>query len=247
MSSMLYILLLLGTVGLNSVSDPVSGEGNQRRYIISKGTSAGPSWDIWRKDFTFYGFLAAREGTIPLTVDYRTNYWGGTDSLMCMKESRDVIGCGGDGFIFHVYPFDRSLLIEVAVGFESEYWCYMLKPDVCKLRDSRFMHEFTFFGFRSPYPGTLPISVGKAGAEHNSTLRNRVEFGNFVGSRGWEHEFIVYVFPKEEPGTIPIAVGHADFLLGGWKYRVCENCKDAGTKGWIHDFVFYAYPHPPGH
>ena len=211
--------------------------------MISKGTHAGPTWDIWHQDFTFYAFSSKKEGTIPFTVSHIRNYWNGTDSLMCMKESRRNTSREESAFSFYVYPFDRSLLLDVAVGFESEYWCYTLRPGVFRFIDPRFEHEFTFSGFKSPYPGTLPISIGKAGAEHNHTLRNRVEFGNNAGNRGWEHEFIVYVFPKEEPGTIPIAVGHADFILGGWKYRVCENCKDAGTKGWTHDFVFYAYPH----
>ena len=134
--------------------------------------------------------------------------------------------------------------MEVAVGFESQYWCYRLKPDLCKLTDAYFEHEFTFFGFRSPYPGTVPVSIGKAGAEHNRTLRNRVEAGANAGNRGWEHEFTVYVYPHKKPGTIPIAVGHAEFILGGWKYRVCGNYENAGTKGWTHDFAFHAYPHP---
>jgi len=228
----------------SSFSVLVLGDGNERRYVISKGSHAGPVWDIWRQDFKFYGLLSAKSRAIPVSVSHTRNYWGGEDYLMCLDESVANSNREEGDFTFYVHLFDKSQLIEVAVGFESEHWCYRLKPNMSNLRDGRFEHEFTFFAFSSPYPGTLPIAIGKAGAEHNRTLRNRVEYGNYAGTKGWEHEFILYVFPNEEPGTIPIAVGHAELVLGGWKYRVCENCQDAGTKGWTHDFVFYAYPHP---
>lgn len=208
-----------------------------------RGTHAVIPRKLWPKDFIFYGLTRRKPGTIAVSVGQKSDVWRGDSSRIWMDEIKTEDACWKMDFAFYVHPFDCSILFQIAVGYESQYWCYMIRPGSGELKEGYFQHEFTFYGFRAPYPGTVPISIGTAGAEHNRTLRSRVEFGYNAGNKGWEQTTTLYVLAEKEPGTVPIAVGHADFVLGGWKYRVCENCINAGTKGWTHDFVFYAYPY----
>ena len=90
------------------------------------------------------------------------------------------------------------------------------------LQEFYFKHDFTFYGFQTPYPGTIPISFGEAGADYNRTLRSSVVKGPCAYGDGWKHVFKVFAYADRKPGTISILVGLASFTLGGggWKYRI---------------------------
>ena len=188
----------------------------------------------------FYAFEQQKPGTIPIAVGHAT-YSGGWK----FRVSENCTFAGDNGwthdFVMYAYPADTSLLMQVAVGCDTEQWCSWLKAGP-RVQDHYFQHTFSFYGFRSPYPGTVPLSVGEAGDPYSRSLRSRLDQGTHAGGNGWNHVFTVYVFPSRKPGTVPIAVGHADFQKGGWKYMVSENCQDTGTQGWQNDFVVYAYP-----
>jgi len=217
-----------------------AGSGEHERHSLVRGGNA--SSNGWNHQMAFYAFEQQKPGTIPIAVGH-AQYSAGWK----FRISENCTFAGDNGwthdFVFYAYPADTSLLMPVSVGFESTHWCARVKMGEL-LQEFYFQHAFTFYGFRSPYPGTIPISFGEAGADHNHTLRTRVDNGPHAGGNGWNHVFTVYAFPNRKPGTVPIAVGHADFALGCWKYRVEQNCENAGTQGWCHDFVFYAYPHP---
>ncbi|XP_065064267.1 uncharacterized protein LOC135690596 isoform X2 [Rhopilema esculentum] len=198
--------------------------------------------DGWKKQlYLLFGFKKMQPGTIPIALGYKA-YSGGRQ--FCITNNSYTVPKDWTlEAVFFAYPFDSSLAVSVAVGFESQYGCSRL-GQADRLHEAYFQHDFTFCGYSYQHYGTVPISIGEAGAEDNHTLRSRVELGKDAGNRGWNHCFTVYAFKERKPGTFAVTVSHTDFSLGGWKYRVTKEGNQSVTSEWVIDFVFYAYPLP---
>merc|ERR1719209_1741081 len=153
------------------ISVGCAGEGAEHRSRMSQGEDAGD--EGWEHQFTFHAFDSYKPGTVPIAVGHADFSAGGWKYRV---ESGDFAGDNGweHDFVFYAFPADESMLIPVSFGYEDEQWCTMVEE--CEHLDCEyFNHQACFYAFRVPYPGTVPIAIGKAGDGGDHTLRSRTQ------------------------------------------------------------------------
>ena len=104
-----------------------------------------------------------------------------------------------------------------------------------------WIHDFTFYAFKTQLPGTIPYAVGHAGDSYGWKYRLSENL-TFAGDNGWTHDFVLYAFPVNPDNILPVSVGSNSTH---WTARVVQGVS-ARNDRFQHVFTFKALqgPHP---
>ena len=104
-----------------------------------------------------------------------------------------------------------------------------------------WIHDFTFYAFKTQMPGTIPFAVGHASESYGWKYRISENL-TFAGDKGWTHEFVFYAFPVNPDNILPVSVGSNS---RHWTARVVPGVT-AKNNQFEHVFTFKALqsPHP---